>query len=270
MPVVTARWRIVAVGGGCALLLVAVVAAAVGHAARGTPVAGGRIVGPPSAIGLRSEAPDATTSALAPLVPKSLSPTTTIATSATGSANASGHHPPISPSAAPAQRGTVSVTTTSTSVTVPLLPTMTTVPGLPAPTTSPSTVFNPDPNATQDVDGTWRVVDNGISISLQISPPAPRAGDDVHFVITASTQALGCCLITLYPGNGSMVPPASGQFPCPGTIPSIFTESADHVYTVAGSYIVEVQPSNLGFCYGVPGAAENARMFVPLTVASAS
>ena len=90
----------------------------------------------------------------------------------------------------------------------------------------------------------------------------------VHFYVTATAQTEWCCLTSFYPGDGTSVL-ATLDHPCPAPLPSRYTKTFDHMYTVPGTFTVEVQPSSAQMCNGIPQIT-NATLFIPLTVASAA
>jgi len=102
-----------------------------------------------------------------------------------------------------------------------------------------------------------------------MEPAAPRAGDTVHFFLTAAYPTQWCCLTAFYSGDGSMVLSSLDPHACPEIHPSTFTEQVDHVYSRAGTFSVEVQPSASDFCSGPPTFV-NAQLYVTITVAPAS
>jgi hypothetical protein len=109
---------------------------------------------------------------------------------------------------------------------------------------------------------------NGISIGLRMEPVAPRAGDNVHFSITATDASASCCLTTFYLGDGTFVPADPSVRSCPFPVPGAYAGQVDHVYSKAGTFTVMVQPSSFDFCS--PGAVPiNAQLYVTVVVAPA-
>ncbi|MGH9124797.1 MAG: hypothetical protein ACRDZ8_08740 [Acidimicrobiales bacterium] len=246
------------------------VAAAVGAAGNGATAA--RTIGDAATVGLESATPDHTATTTSPtqaraatvVSPSTSAPSVTGVPTAPRAETRSAGAPPTS-STVP----TPASTTTTTTVPVFTAPPAPVVPV--PPTTPPTTSFNPDPNPTQNADGTWGVVSNGISITLQVEPQSPTVGETVHFVMTATAAMSQCCITTFYPGDGSITGPfVHGPILCPTASPSTFSQETDHIYTEPGTFSVEVQPSILAICGNRSPTPVNATMFVRLTVTPAA
>ncbi len=164
--------------------------------------------------------------------------------------------------------GSVPTTTAPHTSKPPKSTPMVAVPPAPGSTTTdvPAPQVLPPPGAsTPNGTGSWSGVTNGITTTLRMEPVTPRAGDTVHFFITASYPTQFCCTTTFYTGDGTMVGPTLDPHACPEVHPSTFTEQVDHVFTHAGSYTAEVQPSAGDFC-SAPPTFINAQLYVDLLI----
>ena len=54
---------------------------------------------------------------------------------------------------------------------------------------------------------------NGTSLTVEVAPKRPKAGETVHFVVTAS-QPGNCCYLGIQPGDGGSAAPATGSRSC--------------------------------------------------------
>lgn len=169
-------------------------------------------------------------------------------------------------------------TTTVVSTTLPSSrpATTTTVAGKPTTTTTTvavavaprETVVGPAKTATNGT-GTWTGVADGITTTLRMEPVNPRVGDTVRFSMTATHATQFCCLTTFYAGDGSMTGASIDPHACPEIHPSTYSEEVDHVYTHAGTFTVEVQPSAGDFCFAPPTFI-NAQLYVNVVIAPAA
>lgn len=166
-------------------------------------------------------------------------------------------------------------TTTLVSTTVPSSHPVTTTTAAGKPTSAttlpvaPTTTVAPTAKPAANGPGTWTGAMNGITTTLRMEPVNPRVGDTVHFFMTSTHATQFCCLTTFYAGDGSMTGASIDPHACPEVHPSTYSEQVDHVYTHAGTFTVEVQPSAGDFCYGPPTFI-NAQLYVTVVIAPAA
>jgi hypothetical protein len=131
--------------------------------------------------------------------------------------------------------------------TAPLSPTATKA----TPATSVPSVTTTTVPAPSNGTGVWTTESEGFTITLQIQPVDPVAGQNVELVVTASSSTQWCCLI-----GATVGPTLEGPFmpsnPCPLTVPSSNTQTLDHVFDSPDSYLVEVTVSGGKLCVGPP------------------
>ena len=126
------------------------------------------------------------------------------------------------------------------------------VPRPPAtPPASVPTVTTTTVPAASNGSGVWTTDTQGFTITLQIQPVDPVAGQNVELTVTASSTTQWCCLMGATVGP-TVEPAFMPSNPCPLAVPSTVTQTYDHVFNVAASWLVEVNVSGGKLCVGPP------------------
>ena len=164
---------------------------------------------------------------------------------------------------APAPRPTTTSTTARPPTTRAPVPSSTTITTSTSTTTAaPVVSWGP----ANPANGTWSGESNGIAISFTMTPAFPRAGQTVHFAVTASSPTAYCCITGMYFGDGTLVLPGPTNDPCHTSDPNHFRQEFDHVYDAPGTYVVHVDPAVLVCAPGPPTLIEGG-LYAPVIVA---
>lgn len=143
----------------------------------------------------------------------------------------------------------------------------------PPPTLTPA-LPTPPPPPLQTVEigpGAWRSTFEGITATLRMTPVAPRVGQAVQFSIDTTYTGAGCCMVSLYPGDGAVFQPEDNSMDCT-RVPGSLHRELLHTYARADTFVVHVQPSILPCTLtpdGLP-APINAHLYASVTVAPAT
>ncbi len=116
---------------------------------------------------------------------------------------------------------------------------------------------------TSNGTGLWRSnPGEGITITMQMQPLSPVAGQTVHFSITVTyQQGQGCCADSFNPGDGTWIQlPQHSAGPCGAPHPAAFTEQVDHMYSHPGVFAINFNAGVLATCQAPPMFINTAQL----------
>jgi hypothetical protein len=190
------------------------------------------------------------------------SPSATAATRPTASTRT---RPGPATTTPPPQAAVTAATAVTTAVTVPPAPATsvapapspatTAVPPPPLPFPMPPTGVTPPtpaPTTVRTGPASWRLEDNGVTVTAHIEPAAPHVGDTVTVSYTTTGEGDFCCWVFVY-ADGAMV--GENQMPHGGPCPlePVTDGSASVVVSEPGPFTIQVQGTRVDpLCVGPP------------------